>query len=90
MFRQFKSSYYDKNFDDTLPLIDYNTFLTKYPLIVINCSYQPNVIKQSLINVKILFNWRDNLPASTTIHCLMIMDRKATYNPLTNRVIAQI
>lgn len=89
MFRQFKSSYYDKNFEDTLPLIDYNTFLTKYPLIVIDCSHQPNVIKESLINVKIMFNWRENLPSLTTIHCLMIMDRKGTYNPLSNRVVAQ-
>lgn len=88
MFKQFKSSYYGKNPEECQSLIDYDTFLKQYPIIVIDCSRQPIVIKESLINVKILFNWRSNLPSSNVvIHCVMIVDRKAVYNPLNNRVI---
>lgn len=90
MYNNFKSSYYDKNPDETNPLIDYETFLTKYPVIVIDCSHQPDVIKNSFINVKIMFSWRNNLAESTIIHCVMIMNRNGTYNPLNNRVIAQL
>lgn len=90
MFNQFKGSYYGKNYEDLKPIVNYSTFLTKYPIIAIDCSHQPNVIKESLINVKIMFDWRTALSAtkSTTIHCVMIADRKATYNPLNNMVIS--
>ena len=90
MFKQFKASYYANNSNNLKPLIDYYTFLTKYPIIVIDCSHQPNLIKESLINIKIIFNWRTALSSATTnIHCLMIADRKAIYNPLNNQVIGQ-
>lgn len=88
MFNQFKYSYYSENLEEVEPLIDYNTFLTKYPIIAIDCSHQPTVIKESLINVRIMFNWRTPLPAKTVIHCVMIMEKKAVYNPLSNRVIS--
>jgi hypothetical protein len=88
MFNQFKISYYGGISNDLEPLIDYNTFLTKYPIVAIVCSYQPSVIEESLINIRVMFNWRKNLPAKTVIHCVMIMDKKAVYNPLSNRVIS--
>lgn len=86
MFKNFKSAYYEDN-SRIEPLIDYATFLENYPIIAIDCSYQPDVIKESLINVKIHFQWRTPVPANTTIHCLMIMDNTSVYNPLHNRVI---
>ena len=89
MFNQFKVSYYGKELKEMEPLIDYNTFLTKYPIIAVDCSHQPTVIKESLINIRIMFNWRDpGIPAKTVIHCVMIMDKTAIYNPLYNRVIS--
>lgn len=88
MFNQFKVSYYTRNSDNVEPLVDFNTFLTKYPIIAIDCSHQPNVIKESLINIRIMFNWRTTLSANTIIHCVIIMDKRAAYNPLTNRVIS--
>ena len=88
MFNQFKVSYYGKNSEEIEPLIDYHTFLTKYPVIAIDCSHQPCVIKESLINVRIMFNWRSQLPPNTVVHCVMIMDKQAIYNPLSNRVIS--
>jgi hypothetical protein len=90
MFNQFKISYYGRqnSLDDVEPLVDYDTFLTKYPIIAIDCSHQPDVIKESLINIRIMFNWRTTLPANTVIHCVVIMDKRTIYNPLSNRVIS--
>ena len=85
MFKTFKEVYYGGG--DTLPLIDYNTFLEKVPIVAIDCSHQPTVIKESLINIKVMFNWQTNVAASTVIHCVTIMDRQAVYNPLNNRVV---
>lgn len=88
MFKEFKCSYYpDSDSLSSLPLITYKQFLEKYPVIAVDCSNQPNVIKESLISIKINFNWRAALPANTLVHCVMIIDDKAVYNPLNNRVI---
>ncbi|KAK7590297.1 hypothetical protein V9T40_001910 [Parthenolecanium corni] len=86
MYKRFKGSYYSKNENRLQPLLSYNDFLTKTPMIVIDCSHQPSVLKESLINLKIFFSWRTALPALTTIHCVTIVEDKAVYNPLTNNV----
>ncbi|KAK7605153.1 hypothetical protein V9T40_007011 [Parthenolecanium corni] len=54
MFKTFKSAYYEDS-EHTQPLIEYGAFLASYPIIAIDCSYQPDVIKESLINLKIHF-----------------------------------
>jgi hypothetical protein len=86
MFKAFSKSYYNRDRED--PICDYIEFLTKYPIFVIDCSHQPEVIKDSLINAKIHFNFRGTgFPAKGVVHLLMIMDRKTVYNPLSNQVI---
>lgn len=88
MYKNFKASYYNEPDEAKLePLVDCGTFLNEYPIIAIDCSYVPNVLKESLINIRINFNWRSNFDITSTIHCVMIMDNKAVYNPLHNRVI---
>ncbi|KAK7585948.1 hypothetical protein V9T40_000127 [Parthenolecanium corni] len=86
MFKRFKASYYSKDDDRLQPLVGYTDFLTKYPLIVIDCSHQPSVLKESLINLKIFFGWRENIQPNTMVHAVMIVDDKAIYSPLTNNV----
>lgn len=86
MFKRFKGSYYSKEDDLLQPIVTYQDFLTNYPLIVIDCSHQPTVLKESLINMKIFFNWRKPIPEKTIIHCIMIVDDKAIYSPLTGNV----
>lgn len=83
MFRNFKYSYYEK---DGKPLIDYNDFITKYPIIVIDCSKQSEVIKGSTVNIKINFQWWDTFAVDSVIHCLVITSDKARYTPLKNYV----
>lgn len=87
MFKEFKTSYYSDIDKNAQPLVDYKTFLTKFPLICIDCSYQPSVIKESLVSIKILFSWRDAVPAGCIAHCLMIYDKQVIYNPMNNRVV---
>lgn len=86
MYKRFKASYYSKDDDRQQPLLSYHQFLTKYPIIAIDCSHQPTVLKESLINMKIFFSWRKTLPANTIIHCVTIVDDKAIYSPLTSNV----
>lgn len=86
MYKRFKGSYYTKDDETLQPLLTYEEFLTNNPMIAIDCSYQPNILKESLINLKIFFNWRTPLPANTLIHCVTIIDDKAIYSPLTNNV----
>lgn len=86
MYKHFKASYYTRDDDRLKPLLSYEEFLTRNPMIAIDCSHQPNVLKESLINLKIFFVWRKPLPANTIIHCVTIVDDKAIYSPLTNNV----
>ncbi|XKL64314.1 hypothetical protein PGB90_004400 [Kerria lacca] len=74
--QQFKVSYYGKKCE---PLVDYAAFLTKYPIISIDCSHQPNVIKESLINIRTIFNWHEAVSQNTAIHFLLIMDDKTIF-----------
>lgn len=84
MFKNFKYSYYGK---EGKPLIDYNDFLNKYPIIVIDCSKQSEIIKGSTINIKINFQWWDSFAVDSVIHCLVITSDRARYNPLKNTVV---
>ena len=86
MFKRFKSSYYTLVEDLADPLLSYTEFLTKNPMIVIDCSNQPDILKTELINMKIFFNWRSPLPANTVVHCVTIVDDKAVYQPRDNIV----
>ena len=58
MYKMFKTSYYAQNENIVEPIIDYNTFVEKFPIVAIDCLLQDGIIKNSLINLKILFNWR--------------------------------
>lgn len=87
MMIAFRKSYYNSK-DGSAPM-DLQQFIKHYPIFVIDCSHQPDVIKESLINIKILFSWRSGIPNNKCIiHSLMIMDRKTVYNPLNNIVLS--
>jgi hypothetical protein len=88
MFKDFKLSYYSKNPDEAQPLVDMKTFINDYPIVCIDCSRRPDVIKEALINIKIRFEWKNPLPDNTTIHCVIIADSKAMYCPLHSMAIA--
>ena len=53
MFKDFQISYYSKNAEKAQPLIDMKTFVSDYPIICLDCSKKPDVIKDALININI-------------------------------------
>lgn len=87
MFKNFKASYYNLDPNKVDPIVDYQNFLNKYPIICIDCSCQPEVIKNSLINVKIHFEWGTKFSKDAIIHCVLISDDKSVYTPLYNKAI---
>lgn len=72
MFTEFEKSYYSTK--SNFSILEYNDFTSKYPIIVIDTSRQCEVIKQSVIDIKIEFKWKDLFPANTIVHCLIISD----------------
>ncbi|XP_043479661.1 uncharacterized protein LOC122509561 [Leptopilina heterotoma] len=80
MYANFQSSYYGKDSEPTLAI---NTFKSKAPLIVIDCSKQNEFLKQSSVDVRLEFEARENIPADTTAYCLVIHDRIVQYKPIS-------
>ena len=62
------------------------SFVEKEPFMVIDCSRQNESVKSATVDVRIEFNCKKNVPTNTTVYCLIIHDRVAQYNPLTNVV----
>lgn len=88
MFKDFKLSYYSTDDHQSEPLINMIDFMKDYPIICIDTSRRPDVIKDSLINIKIRMEFGTNLPEKTIIHCVIISDSIVKYNPLHNIAIA--
>lgn len=83
MYASFQKKYY---FDlpDRSPLLTYKTFKENAPLIVIDCSRQPEAVKKGLVDVRIEFQTKVNVPNNTTAYCLIMYDNVVVYNPCTN------
>lgn len=81
-FVNFQDSYYPGQRKHTS--WNYAGFKTQAALFVIDCSRQNESIKSSMVDVRLEFSSRKNLPASTTAYCLIIHDNIITYNPYTN------
>lgn len=86
MFLDYKNTYYGES-SHNLPIVNYNTFLNEYPLIIVDTSKQNEVIKDTVIDIKIDFKWSNVFPINTIVHCLVISDDSFSYNPLTNQVL---
>ncbi|XP_076627729.1 uncharacterized protein LOC143344960 [Colletes latitarsis] len=84
MYTHFRKSYYGHSCNEALFTIA--QFLQFGPLVVIDCSRQNESIKNSTVDVRIEFDYKENVPANTTAYCLILHDRVVEYNPLTNVV----
>lgn len=85
MYAKFQCSYYGKTLNAE-PLLNFADFKSRAPLVVIDCSRQNESIKSASVDVRLEFQFRKNVPANTTMYCLIIHDRITEYNPLTNVV----
>lgn len=84
MFLNFQKCFYDKTTSSTI--ISKNDFKTKSPLIVFDCSNQPETVKSGAIDLKIDLMFKENLKAETSLNCLIIYDRVFEYSPIKNDI----
>jgi hypothetical protein len=84
MYASFQSCYYPGS--TSQPILTREEFKEKAPIIIIDCSRQPEAIKSGPVDVRLEFEASTSFPADTTAYCLIISDRLVEYNPLTNIV----
>lgn len=86
MYCKFQESYYCRDEAICQPLLDFHTFKSNAPLVVIDCSRQNEVIKNGVVDIRIVMQLSKSFAANTTAYCLIIHDNIFTYNPYTNIV----
>lgn len=85
MFAKFQQSYYYNKVYGS-PLLNFSAFKSDFPLVVIDCSRQSEVLKNGIVDLSITIQTKKNFPKETTAYCLIIHDNSVTYNPYTNLV----
>lgn len=83
MYARFQNSYYGT---DPSPIMDINTFKDNCPMYVIDCTKQDDVLKTSVIDVRIDFELKENVKPNTTAYCFLIHDTHMVYTPLSGTV----
>lgn len=85
MYADFQRSYYGK---ESEPIIPMEKFCSAYPMIVVDCSKQPENIafQTQTVNVRLEFDTNKALPDNTVAYCLLIYEKHFTYNALTKYV----
>lgn len=83
MFANFQRAYYGKNPE---PLLTKNNFISKVPLLVIDCSKQNESLKNAPVDVRVEFETKQNIPANTSAYCLILHDRVVEYNVVSGDV----
>lgn len=87
MYVRFQESFYhDRPSCCAAPMLSLNEFRDNAPMIVIDCSHQNETLKKGIIDIRIEFQTRANIPADTTAYCLIVHDNIITYNPYSNIV----
>lgn len=86
MYSKFQESYYHNSKSICEPLMNFSEFKSNTPLIVIDCSRQNETIKHGVIDIRVVMQFRKNIPAETSAFCLIIHENLITYNPYTNIV----
>lgn len=84
MYANFQKSYYDSSTNS--PLMDFDTFKSKCPLFLIDCSKQNDSIKSGPVDVRIEFETKDDIKPNTTAYCLLLHDSHLVYTLLTGTV----
>jgi len=81
MYANFQSAYYGK--ESNMPMLNYEEFIQKAPLVVIDCSHQTEPTINSTMDIRLEFEFQENVPPNTSAFCLIIHDQLLTYYPLT-------
>lgn len=87
MYVRFQQTYYhDRPPFNASPLLSYDDYKNRAPLFVIDCSRQNESLKKSIVDIRIEFQTRNNIPTNTTAYCMIIHDNLISYNPYSNIV----
>ncbi|XP_054257317.1 uncharacterized protein LOC128982384 [Macrosteles quadrilineatus] len=85
MFCRFLESYYGRQ-STGQTAVTMEKFNANVPLYVVDCSKQNDAIKSGPVDVRVDFETKNAVPASTTAYCLLIHDSHMTYKLLTGSV----
>lgn len=87
MYARFQESFYhDRSPHIAAPMLTLQEYKTIAPMIVIDCSHQNETLKESIIDIRIEIQTKQNMPADTTAYCLIVHDNIIQYNPYSNIV----
>ena len=80
MFVRFQGNYYNISLD---PVVNRDTYINKYPLIVVDCSKHNEDVKEGVVDIKLEIKTGDNSTASTAAYCLIIHEKEFQYKPMS-------
>jgi hypothetical protein len=83
MYSKFQNSYYNRN---ETPLLTPLDFVTKAPIIVVDLSYQNEMVKSGPIDVRVSAELSRTSSENTQLYCILLHDRLVEYNPLNGLV----
>lgn len=86
MYARFQQSYY---FKEGEPLLSPKQFLTNFPLIGIDCTYQAESLHKSGVEIRIEYTTKAEISDGTTAYCLILHDKAFQYSPLT-KIVKQL
>jgi len=81
MYLHFRTSYYQIYRERNEPAFQLNSFLKGFTLATIDCSRQNESVKSGN-DVRLEFEFKENVSANTTAYCLIIHDRVIEYSPM--------
>ncbi|KYN09203.1 hypothetical protein ALC57_18696 [Trachymyrmex cornetzi] len=86
MFAHFPMSYYQIPHERSETLYHVNGFLNGVTLTIIDRSRQNESIKSGIMDVRLEFEFKENIPANTTAYCPIIRDCVIKYSRILNVV----
>lgn len=86
MYTRFQSSYYGT---EDRPLKAIGDFKTHCPMVVFDCSRQPETLKTGAVDIRLEWETGAAMPANTSAYCLILHDRVVNYRPLSSAVQVQ-
>ena len=83
MYLRFRTSYYQIPHERNEPAFQLNSFLKGFILVIIDCSRQNESVKSGTVDVRLEFEFKENVSANTTAYCLII-HRVIEYSSMSN------
>lgn len=85
-FLNFRKKYYQYPFDNSGTIVTRKEFSDTYPLWIIDCSHQSEVVKVGAVDVRLDIDSTKNFPQNTTAYCLILSDSLFEYIPFLGLV----